>query len=64
MEGDQSERLLFRMQHIIPRTLAATPGQTTIASMAKSATANGPEEFTYQMTYGKVAGTGSFAFEI
>ena len=62
MEGDQSERLLFRMQHIIPRTLAATPGQTTM--LAKSATANGPEEFTYQMTYGKVAGTGSFAFEI
>lgn len=56
MEGDHSERLLFRMQHIIPR-LMSTAGQS---ESTKSVSADGPVEMTYPMTYGKIAGRGNF----
>lgn len=50
--ADESEKLLFRMQHIIPRNLSAmkklkeTPATST----------NVPQEIEVQMTWGKIAG--------
>ena len=56
---DKSEKILFRMQHIIPKNLpVASTNQlqfhqiTTIPS-----TSNEPKEFEFQMTWGKIAGT-------
>ena len=53
---EDSEKLLFRMQHIIPQGLSSEAAINQIATINNSATFNGPEEFVMQMAFGKIAG--------
>ena len=54
---EESERLLFRLQHIIPKSLSAAPGTINHpSSITKTTSPDLPEEMTFQMTFGKVAG--------
>ena len=53
-----SDRLLFRLQHIIPRNLSSAffANRPLASSNATNSFAE-PEEFTFPMTWGNVAGT-------
>jgi len=58
MANEEEQKLLFRMQHIIPRGLESP----TISSNpdTRISSSSSPEEIEIQMTWGKVAGgTGS-----
>ena len=48
----EKEKLLFRMQHIIPQGLS-TPQVVNKGPIADG----GPEEIEFQMSYGKMAGS-------
>ena len=53
--ADETEKLRFRMQNIIPRCLsseAAINNHTT----APTHQPDGPEEFVMELSYGKLAG--------
>lgn len=54
MDSDAQEKLLFRMNHLIPRGFSATHPKAN--STQNSAETLGPEEIQMQMTWGKVAG--------
>ena len=59
---DDSARLLFRMNHIIPRNLSSASSIHTFIPATKNETnvPDGPEEVEFQMTWGKVAGIRYF----
>ena len=50
MAQETSEKLLFRMQHIIPQNLNASSEFITVDTVIV------PEEVEFPMTWGKVAG--------
>lgn len=59
MSSDE-QKLLFRLQHIIPRTLAtaapASAESRELMAAVKTSTDGQPQEVEFQMTWGKVAG--------
>lgn len=54
MANEDEQKLLFRMQHIIPRGLAS-PSISNNPDTNQSSPSS-PEEIEIQMTWGKVAG--------
>jgi len=58
---ENSEKLLFRMQNIIPRGLSSESKNTTVTptltSVQETAALDGPLDFVMEMTFGKIAGT-------
>lgn len=54
MANEDEQKLLFRMQHIIPRGLSSP----TISNNPNTniSSSSSPEEIEIQMTWGKVAG--------
>ena len=55
MDSDQ-ERLLFRMNHIVPRGLSSTAKTSLKIDNRQISTELTAEAFEIQMTWGKVAG--------
>ena len=53
MANEDEQKLLFRMQYIIPRGLAAS---STVSHNSDTETSSSPKEIEIQMTWGKVAG--------
>ena len=56
--ADDRERLAFRLQHIIPRSLtpATFNKNGSIQITANPSLPDGPQEVFFQMTWGKIAG--------
>jgi len=56
--ADSEKRLLFRLQHIIPRlsAVSALPGSTDTSSLTPNSDGiYGPEEIEFHLTWGKIA---------
>lgn len=59
MSDGQQQKLLFRMQHIIPRNLSSDSRPASVlatASKTEPIDVIGPDEVEFPMTFGKVAG--------
>ena len=59
MSMSDSDRLRFRLEHIIPRSFSyesVKNNRASTASIARREFSNEPEDVEFQMTYGKVAG--------
>ena len=58
---ENSEKLLFRMQNIIPRGLSSASQNITatssLTSVQETSALDGPLDFVMEMTFGKIAGT-------
>lgn len=56
--AENSEKLLFRMKHIIPHGLSSA-SQTipTLTTLQQTPALDGPMDFVVEMTFGKIAGT-------
>lgn len=59
--AEDSEKLLYRMQNIIPRGLSSTSqniiATPTLTTAIEKAALDGPQDFVIEMTFGKIAGT-------
>lgn len=56
---DDTARLLFRMNHIIPRSLSSTPLSLNVKTKSNNGEIDSsriPEEAEFQMTWGKIGG--------
>ena len=53
--ANDSERLLFRLNHIIPKSLSLI-NEDTNKKANSIPVDNGPQEVFFQMTWGKIAG--------
>jgi hypothetical protein len=51
----EQQKLLYRLQHIIPRSLSTSIFHNNKLQILSSKTSN-PEDVEFQMTWGKVAG--------
>lgn len=60
--AEESEKLLFRLQHIIPRSLSAASSSNISSSANKTNSVDTPEELTFQMSFGKLAGKNDIIF--
>jgi len=57
--ADSEKRLLFRLQHIIPRLSAVSALPKPMDDSIQTPNSDGlygPEEIEFQMTWGKIAG--------
>jgi hypothetical protein len=54
MANNDSEKLLFRLNHIIPKGLSLKIKENE--NIAKIDATDGPQEIFFQMTWGKIAG--------
>ena len=56
----ERQKLLYRLQHIIPRSLSTSSFYNDKLQIPWSKTADGPQDVEFQMTWGKVAGSNRF----
>jgi hypothetical protein len=61
--ASDAEKLLFRMQHIIPQQLASVAVNDKDTS-SSPLNGNNPMEIEFQMTWGKVAGRSIYIYSI
>ncbi len=56
----ERQKLLYRLQHIIPRSLSTSSFYNNKLQIPSSTTSDGPQDVEFQMTWGKVAGSNKF----
>ena len=57
--ADETDKLLFRMQHIIPRNLS-----TSMHQLKEIPSSTGPTEMEFEMTWGKITGRKSISWSL
>ena len=69
MTDYDSERLLFRVKHIIPRSISSTGSlpfaykKDGIVGKSSGTEPGCPQDVEFQMTWGKVAGIDQFIYQ-
>ncbi len=61
MENENSEKIAFRLRHIVPRNFVSSfhqshSGSSEKAPVVRYLNPDGSEEIEFQMTWGKIAG--------